>query len=101
MLTRQNSFGYIGGTLLKIMEFIQKRTGIHTWGFLAANPDETSNYNNKRFNVYKKVLGRIYIHAHTVLVDIVKSANFVIPNDLLQYKGLIISNYEQVFSETN
>lgn len=102
MLTKQNSFGYIGGTILEIMQYVYYQTGIHIWGFLAASlPDETTNYNNKRFNVYKEVLGRTFIQNHTVFGNKNKSAIFVIPNDKLVDKNSIIKNYEQVFSETN
>jgi hypothetical protein len=102
MLTRQNSFGYIGGTLLSIMHYVQQQTNIHTWGFLAANlPNELTNYNNKRFNVYKEVLRRTFIHHQTVYGNKDKSAIFVIPNNKLINKDLITINYEKIFSETN
>lgn len=102
MLTGQNSFGYIGGTILDIMNYIQQQTNIRTWGFLAANlPNEFTNYNNKHFNVYKEVLRRTFIRHQTVFGNKDKSAIFVIPNNKLKNKDLITTNYEQIFSETN
>ena len=102
MLTKQNSFGYIGGTILQIMYDLQKLTGINVWGFLAANlPEEKTNYNNKRFVIYKKILSRSYFQNHKVFGNKDNSAIFVIPNDQAGNKDLIISNYEKVFSETN
>lgn len=102
MLTRQNSFGFIGATILEIITDVQKKTGIYTWGFLAANlPDETSNYSNKRFNVYQEILKRTFIRDHTVVINKNKSAIFVVPNKYLNIKELIAKDYEQIFSETN
>lgn len=102
MLTRQNSFGYIGGTILNIMHYVQEQTNIYTWGFLAANlPNELTNYNNKRFNIYKEILRRTFIHQQTVFGNKDKSAIFVIPNNQLINKDLIATNYEKIFSETN
>ena len=102
MLTRQNSFGYIGATLLEVMRYVEDQIGIHVWGFLAASlPEEKTNYNNKRFNIYKQVLSRTFIHRHTIFGDKFKSAIFVIPKIMLWNKDLIIKNYDQIFSETN
>ena len=102
MLTKQNSFGYIGGTILQIMSDLQDITGVNVWGFLAASlPQEKTNYNNKRFKIYKKILSRFYVRDHKVFGNKNNSAIFVIPNDQIRNKDLIISNYEQVFSETN
>lgn len=102
MLTRQNSFGYIGGTILSIMHYVQQQTSIRTWGFLAANlPNELTTYNNKRFNVYKEVLRRTFISQQTVYGNKDKSAIFVIPINQLINKDLIAINYEKIFSETN
>src|SRR6476469_10037308 len=59
MLTKQNSFGYIGGTILDVMVDMRQRYGLHTWGFVAANLlYETSNENNKRYKTYKEILRR-------------------------------------------
>ena len=102
MLTHQNSFGYIGGTILEIMQYLQENTGIKTWGFLAASlPDETTNYRNKRYRTYTTILGRTFIRYHAVFGNADKSAIFVIPNELVEIRDSIIKNYEQVFSETN
>lgn len=102
MLTRQNSFGYIGGTIMEIMLLVQKRSGIYTWGFLAANlPEETTNVNNKRYNVYTEVLRRSFKNNQKVLGNRSKSAIFVLPNEELPNQKQIIAEYEKLFSETN
>lgn len=61
LLTRQNSFGHIGATMLRIIQDVQKRTKINTWGFLASNlPNEMTNYNNKRFRLIAKRYEQIF-----------------------------------------
>ena len=102
MLTRQNSIGYIGATLLKIMRKVQTYTGINIWGFLAASlPDETTNYNNKRFQLYNQILARTYNINYTVFGIKDKCVIIVIPNNQLAFKSSIGKNYEKIFSETN
>lgn len=102
LLTRQNSFGFIGATILRIIQYIQKITQITTWGFLAASlPKEMTNYNNKRFNVYVSILRRTIIRNQFVFGNRNNSAIFVIPRKHLNNKELIIKKYEQIFSETN
>ncbi|WP_293742048.1 hypothetical protein [uncultured Pedobacter sp.] len=102
MLTRQNAFGYIGGTIMEIMLAIQEQTQIYTWGFLAANlPNETTNVNNKRYVVYTEVLRRSFKNKQRVLGNKDKSAIFVLPIELLEDKESIIKEYERLFSETN
>lgn len=101
-LTRQNSFGYIGGTILAIIQNMQQETGIATWGVLAANlPQELSNYNNKRYKIYKEILRRTITNQHTIIGDKNNSAIFIIPNNQLIFKNLILEKYEKIFSETN
>lgn len=102
ILTRQNSFGYIGGTIMEIMLLVQAITQIYTWGFLAANlPNEITNENNKRYIVYTEVLRRSFKRNQKVLGNKDKSAIFVLPNELLEHKANIIKVYEKLFSETN
>lgn len=102
ILTKQNSFGYIGATILKIMFDLQKLTKIYVWGFLAASlPNERTNYNNKRFHVYKEILSRFYINSHSIFDNKHNSSIFIIPNEHIEHKDLIIRNYEQIFTETN
>jgi hypothetical protein len=102
MLTRQNSFGFIGATILEIITDIQRRTGIYTWGFLAASlPHETSNYSNKRFNVYLEILRRSFFRKQRIFVIKDFSAIFVIPHTKIRNVDLIFNDYEQIFSETN
>lgn len=102
MLTRQNSFGMIGGTILDIMVDISTRTGNDVWGFLAANlPNETANANNKRYRVYTEVLRRSFVHKFEVFGNKENSAIFVIPKAKVANLVTIIEQYEQIFSETN
>jgi hypothetical protein len=102
MLTKQNSFGIIGGTILEIMLDVTKRSGNNIWGFLAANlPDESVNANNKRYQVYKEVLRRTFVHQYQVFGNNENSAIFVIPKARLAEVKEIIEAYEQIFSETN
>jgi hypothetical protein len=102
VLTRQNSFGFIGGTILDIMTDVNQRTGNYVWGFLAANlPNETDNANNKRYHVYKDVLSRTFVRHYQVLGNRQNSAIFVIPKTRLAEVKEIIEAYEQIFSETN
>lgn len=102
LLTKQNSFGFIGATILRIIQDIQNRTNIQNWGFLAASlPQETSNYNNKRFGVYVAILRRTITRNHFVFGSRNKSAIFVVPIKSLNNKELIVKRYEQIFSEAN
>ncbi|WP_069657758.1 hypothetical protein [Arcticibacter eurypsychrophilus] len=102
MLTRQNSFGVIGGTILDIMLEVNNQTGNNVWGFLAANlPDETLNSNNKRYQVYKEVLRRTFIHHFEVFGNKENSAIFMIPKAKALDVVKIIEQYEQIFSEIN
>ena len=101
ILTKQHSFGIIGGTILDIMQEVQTLTGAKIWGFLAANlVSETTNVNNKRYNVYKEVLRRTYRTKHSVFGNKNYSAIFVIPLDLTSQAELIVKRYEEIFSET-
>ncbi|EOR96772.1 hypothetical protein ADIARSV_0035 [Arcticibacter svalbardensis MN12-7] len=102
MLTKQNSFGVIGGTILDIMLEINSKTGNNVWGFLAANlPGETTNANNKRYQVYTEVLRRTFIHHFDVFGNKENSAIFMIPKAKASNLVNIIEQYEQIFSETN
>jgi len=102
MLTKQNSFGSIGATILDIMIDVEQMTSIKNWGFLAANlPDESSNENNKRYQVYKEVLSRTFYRRYAVFGNKENSAIFVIDKRREQEKQRIIEEYEQIFSETN
>ena len=102
MLTRQNSFGIIGGTILDIMQEIESKTGITIWGFLAASLiTEIINENNKRYNVFKEVLSRTFRTRHRVFGNRDNSAIFVIPTDKIAERQRIIEDYEYIFSETN
>lgn len=102
MLTRQNAFGIIGGTILDIMQEVQFTTGLHTWGFLSANlPTEVTNVNNKRYKVYKEVLSRTFRTKHGVFGNRDNSAIFVIPIDKVPERERIIKDHEYIFSETN
>lgn len=102
MMTRQNSFGQIGGTILDIMVEMESRTTTNTWGFLAANLiTETTNENNKRYQVYKEILRRTFINHFQVLGNKENSAIFVIPISRIADTEQIIGYYEQIFAETN
>lgn len=102
MLTKQNSFGIIGGTILDIMQEIENTTGLTIWGFLAASLiSETINANNKRYIVYKEVLSRTFRTRHRVFGNRDNSAIFVIPIVKLAEIQRIIEDYEYIFSETN
>ena len=102
MITKQNSFGYIGGTILDIMQNIQFYTDADTWGFLAASlVDETSNENNKRYQVYTEVLRRTFINHYQVFGNRENRAIFVKPTNRLADSERILENYEKIFAETN
>ncbi len=102
MLTKQNSFGFIGATILEIISEVQVVTNIYTWGFLAASLiKENSNYSNKRFNVYVAILRRTINKSNFIFGSKNNSAIFVIPSKQLNNKELITKRYEQIFSETN
>lgn len=102
LLTRQNSFGFIGATILEIISEIQEITKIRTWGFLAANLlEEKTNYNNKRFTVYKEILRRSFIRNQIVFEDRENSAIFVIPSKSTNKINVIFNDYERIFEETN
>ncbi len=101
-LTRQNSFGVIGGTLLDIMSEITVITGYQNWGFLAANlPNEIRNSNNKRYKVYRKILTRTFYERHNVYGSKKNSAIFVIKGMDDEDAKKIIKRYEEIFAETN
>ncbi|MDO3629076.1 hypothetical protein [Mucilaginibacter sp. BT774] len=102
VLTRQNSFGVIGGTILDIMADITAATGFQNWGFLAANlPDETENANNKRYKVYREILKRTFYKQHNVYGNKENSAIFVIKETKDEDAKKIIKRYEEIFEETN
>ncbi len=102
MLTKQNSFGVIGGTILDIMLDVTARTGNDIWGFLAANlPNENDNGNNKRYQVYTEVLRRTFVLKYEVFGNKENSAIFVISKEKAAEVERIIEQYEQIFSETN
>ena len=102
LLTRQNSFGIIGGTILDIMEDVTVRTGFQIWGFLSANlPNETQNANNKRYKVYREVLKRTFYRQYNVYGNKENSAIFVIKESNDEDVKKIIKRYEEIFSETN
>jgi hypothetical protein len=102
LMTRQNSFGYIGGTILDIMVDMELRTSTKTWGFLAANlVTETTNENNKRYQIYKEILRRTFVNHFQVLGNKENSAIFVIPDSRIADVELIIEYYGQIFAETN
>ncbi|HCN83716.1 MAG TPA: hypothetical protein DIT07_08850 [Sphingobacteriaceae bacterium] len=102
MLTKQNAFGIIGGTILDIMQEVENKTALQIWGFLAASlPTETTNSNNKRYNIYKEVLSRTFRTRHKVFGNRDNSAIFVIPTNLAAEAQRIIEDYEYIFSETN
>lgn len=102
MMTRQNSFGIIGGTILDIMIDVQKRSRYSIWGFLAASlPNEQSNENNRRYQVYIKILSRTFIHKFVVFGNRRNSIIFVMPKNKVTDKEEIIKHYEHIFSETN
>jgi hypothetical protein len=102
MLTKQNSFGKIGGTILDIMLEVTTKTGNNIWGFLAANlPGESDNANNKRYQVYREILRRTFVNEYKVFGNIENSAIFVIPREQEAKVEIIIERYEQIFAETN
>ncbi len=101
-LTRQNSLGLIGGTILDIMVEVQDLTRKSTWGCLGASlPTEETNENTKRFRAYKNILSRSFQKKQKVFGETKHSAIFVIPVERLHEKELIVEMYEQIFSETN
>jgi hypothetical protein len=102
MLTKQNSFGIIGGTIMEIMLYVKIHFDIDTWGFLAANLIyEKSNENNKRYQVYKEVLRRSFQNDYAVFGNRKNSAIFVIPTNREKEKKGIVKRYESIFAETN
>ncbi|WP_134088883.1 hypothetical protein [Olivibacter sp. XZL3] len=102
LLTRQNSFGYIGGTIMDIMIRAQKITGSHTWGLLAANlVYETQNDNNRRYQVYTKVLSRSFLKDYTIFGNRKNSVIFVLPRNRENERTFIVKQYENIFAETN
>jgi len=102
VLTRQNSFGVIGGTILDIMADITAATHYQNWGFLAASlPNETKNSNNKRYKVYREILKRTFYKRHNVYGNKENSAIFVIKQSNDEEAKKIIKRYEQIFAETN
>ncbi len=102
MLTKQNSFGIIGGTIMEIMLDIKRYYGLNTWGFLAANlMHEKSNENNKRYQVYKEVLRRSFQNDYVVFGNRKNSAIFVLPSDRVKEQKVIVKRYESIFAETN
>ena len=102
MMTKQNSFGFIGGTILDIMLDIRSYTDADTWGFLAASlVNETSNENNKRYQVYTEVLRRTFINDYEVFGNKENSAIFVIPTNRVANKEQVLERYEKIFAETN
>jgi len=102
MLTKQNSFGPLGGTILDIMVDVRKRLNIHTWGFVAANLIyETTNENNKRYVTYKEILRRSFKDRYTVFGNKKNSAIFVLPTEREKERIKIVEQYEKIFAETN
>lgn len=102
MLTKQNSFGRIGGTLMDIMVMFQNRYNLRIWGFLAANLiQEDSNDNNKRYKTYSEILRRSFQDDYKVFGNQKNSVIFVIPKTLSKSTEGIIKRYEEVFAETN
>lgn len=102
MLTRQNSFGVIGGTIMEIMLYIKRYYQLDTWGFLAANlVYENSNENNRRYQVYKEVLRRSFQDVYSVFGNRKNSAIFVIPIARRKKQRAIVKRYESIFAETN
>jgi len=102
LLTKQNSFGYIGGTIMDIMILVQEISGSDTWGFLAANlVYENYNDNNKRYQVYTKVLSRSFLKDYTVFGNRKNSVKFVLPRSRENERTFIIKRYEGIFAETN
>lgn len=102
LLTKQNSFGIIGGTILDIMLDVQVRTDLNILGFLAANLiTEYSNANNRRYQVYKEILSRTFIYQYDIFGNKENSVIFVIPKSKTIEKESIIEQYEKIFSEIN
>jgi len=102
LLTKQNAFGAIGGTILDIMTDVTSRTGNETWGFLAATlQQEMSDVNNKRSRVYLEILRRTFTDTLQVFVNKENSTIFVIPNENIGIANKIIKRYEHIFTETN
>lgn len=101
MLTKQNSFGTVGGTILDIMVDVRLNFNIHTWGFVAANlPYETMNENNKRYKTYKEILRRSF-KEYAVFGNRKNSAIFVVPVEREKEHIKIVRSYEKIFAETN
>lgn len=102
MLTKQNAFGSIGGTIMEIMLYIGTHFGMDIWGFLAANLIyEKSNENNRRYQVYKEILRRSFQNNYIVLGNRKNSAIFVIPTRKEKETREIVKRYESIFTETN
>ena len=102
LLTKQNAFGAIGGTILNIMDDMTARTGNTVWGFLAANlPDEMTNINNKRAKVYLEILRRTFTRKAQVFANKTNSTIFVVPSEIAGNIDNIMIQYEQIFTETN
>ncbi len=101
-LTKQNSFGKIGGTLMDIMVMFQNKYNLRIWGFLAANLiHETSNDNNKRYKTYSEILRRSFQNDYNVFGNQKNSVIFVIPNIFNKSTKDIVKRYEDIFAETN
>ncbi|MEO5911788.1 MAG: hypothetical protein ABIP95_12935 [Pelobium sp.] len=102
MLTKQNSFGFIGGTILDIMVDIRQQFKRDTWGFVAANLiREISNENNKRYKTYKEILRRSFKERYIVFGNRKNSVIFVIPVEREKEHFNIVADYEKIFAETN
>lgn len=102
MLTKQNSFGTIGGTILDIMVDVKHKIESDTWGFLSANLiQEISNENNKRYKTYKEILRRSFKSNYSVFGNRKNSAIFVLPLERENERIKIVENYEKIFAETN
>lgn len=102
MLTRQNSFGRIGGTLMDIMVMFQNRYNLRIWGFLAANLiHEDSNDNNKRYRTYIEILRRSFQNNYNIFGNQKNSAIFVIPSIFNKSTKDIVKRDENIFAETN
>lgn len=102
MLTKQNSFGKIGGTLMDIMVMFQNNHNLRIWGFLAANLiREESNDNNKRYRTYIEILRRSFQNNYRIFGNRKNSVIFVIPNIFNKSIKEIVKRYEDIFAETN
>lgn len=96
LLTKQNSFGIIGGTILDIMLDVQVRTNFNIWGLLAANLiTEYSNANNRRYQVYKEILSRTFVYEYDIFGNKENSAIFVIPKFKRKKKKKLLNNMKK------